>query len=941
MTRPCPERRQGAGFSRLRREVREHALLFFGVKIPRNLPFQSGTRIGHYEIHTALGAGGMGEVYRARDMRLGRDVALKVLPDSVAADPDRIARFEREAQILAALSHANIAAIHGLEISGPTRVLVMELVSGESLETRLRRGALPLDDALAIALQVGDALSAAHERGIVHRDLKPGNVMLTGDGAVKVLDFGLARMVEADAAVSGLSMSPTISIQATMAGTILGTAPYMSPEQARGRSVDKRTDVWAFGCVLYEMLTGKRAFGGDDLTETIATIVKGEADWKALESVVPPHVVSAVRGCLVKDPKQRFADIAVALFVLTTSPTAAPPVAPAVAPAPASRWKRAMVPAASAVAAVLLTGGAAWMMRPATTAPEVIRFTIPLPAGQTLTTTGRRSLTFSPDGRKLAYVASSRIFIRSMSDAEPHPVPGSDVFRGALNALSFSPDGQELAFYTAEGTAIRRIAAAGGSAVVVSPVLTNPIGMVWEPAGILFAIPAKGIYQVSRDGGEPKLLVAIEAGELAGTPESLPGNRGILYSIRKTGDSWDQANITVQLPNGERRVLVRNASDGRYDGYGHLLYATSGVVMAAPFNVGTLTVTGGAIPAIEGVVRDLYGNNSGIAQYAVAPNGTLAYVPGPVKAISILGDRTLAVFDDQGGFERLDVRPGLYASPRVSPDGKAVAFEASTGEDANIAVKDLNSAAAVRRLTFGGHNQAPVWSPDSQWIAFRSDRDGDLAVYRQRADGSGAAERLTAKQPMMNYAPMSWSPDGTSLLLNAERNGAHELHVLSLKDRTLSRFSDVRSAVATQASFSPDGRWIVYQRNDTTNPSMMESFVEPFPATGAKYQVPVKAGHPFWSRRGDRLFLNSASTASTVIDVRTTPTLAFTAPRDFPRARRSEPNPAIAPRWADAMPDGRIIGITTDLGDLANGTLPRQFEVILNWQQALDAKLAR
>ena len=906
------------------------------------MTLQPGMRIAHYEIQSTLGAGGMGEVYRARDTRLGRDVALKVLPDSFAADPERIARFEREAQILAALSHAHIAAIYGLEIADPRRVLVMELVEGESLEARLRRGPLPLDDALAIARPIGEALSVAHDRGIVHRDLKPANVMLTPDGGVKVLDFGLARMIEPDAAVGGLSMSPTLSIQATMAGTILGTAPYMSPEQARGRTVDKRTDVWAFGCVLFEMLTGKRAFDGDDLTETVATIVKGEADWAALENAAPPHVVSVVRGCLVKDPKQRFADIAVALFVLTAGPTLAAPVAAAAASAPAPLWKRAVVPAAAAVAAALLTGGAAWMMRPATTAPEVTRFTISLPAGQTFTTTGRRSLTFSPDGRKLAYVANSQIFIRSMSENEPHGIPGSDAFRGTLNAVTFSPDGQQLAFFTLDGLAIRRIAAAGGTAVVVTTVPTNPTGMTWGPDGILFAIPGKGIYHVSPDGGEAKLLVAVGAGDMPGTPESLPGNRGILYAVRKTGESWDQANVMVQLPNGERRVLVRGASDGRYDGHGHLLYAVSGVVMAVPFDMDKLTVTGGAIPAIEGVVRNLTGTNSGMAQYALAPNGNLAYVPGPAKATGVVGDRALALFDDKGGFERLDEPPGIYGSPRVSPDGKTVAFEASAGgEDANISVKDLAGGTASRRLTFGGRNRAPVWSADGQWIAFQSDREGDLAVYRQRADGSGTAERLTAKQAMANYTPQAWSPDGNFLLLDAVRNGTHELHVLSLKDRALSRFSDVGSEISTEAAFSPDGRWIVYQRRDTATAGSTQAFIEPFPATGAKYLVPVKGGHPFWSRTGDRLFFNSASARSTVITVRTTPTVAFSAPRDFPRARRSEPDPAAQRRWADAMPDGRVIGITTDLDSASDAGTAQQFNVVLNWQQALDAKLAR
>jgi serine/threonine-protein kinase len=914
------------------------------------MSLQVGARIGHYEIHSALGAGGMGEVYRARDTRLGRDVALKVLPDSFAADPERIGRFEREAQILAALSHPNIAAIHGLEISGPTRVLVMELVAGESLEARLRGGPLPLDEALAIARHIGEALSAAHERGVVHRDLKPGNIMLTGDGGVKVLDFGLARMVEPDAAVSGLTMSPTLSIQATVAGTILGTAPYMSPEQARGRTVDKRTDVWAFGCVLYEMLTGTRAFGGDDLTETIASIVKSEPDWSALDAIAPSPIVAIVRGCLVKDPKQRYADIAVPLHLLTQP---APAVSAASSPRPTTPvWRRTLPIAVTAIVATLVTTSVAWYTRPSPAPAPVTRFTIGL-GGMSLTNTGRQAIALSPDGSRIVYTANQRLYSRSMADSEPRLIPGLENVRNYVASPAISPDGMEVAFWLADNRSLTRIAISGGTPVTICNADLIPAGLRWEGDGLLFGQNGKGIFKVPAAGGVPQLIAAVAADESVSSPQTLPGGRGLLYSVKKGTDSWDNGRIVVKTAGGEVKTLVEGAADGRYDGAGHLFYAVSGVVMAVRFDLDRLATTGAAIPVISGVLRFLDGANSGIAQYSLADNGTLAFVQGPTKVVEGANVGSLAIFDEKGNAEPLPVAPGFFAGLRVSPDALTVAYQSGTEPDFNIWLQDLAGKTASRRLTFAGRNIAPVWSPDNQWIAFRSNRDGDEAIFRQRADGTGTAERLTKPDPGTIHTPYAWSPDGSRLVYEIEKDQKFELHVLSLADRKSSRFSDVTSTVHMDPALSPDGRWLVYQRSDqprVTDPSVsspsttvLQAFVEPFPSTGARYLVPVGpiAGHPQWTRTGDRLIINAASTSSLAVDFHATPSVAFGRPMPFPRLRRTEPNPLLNRRNSDALPGGRLLGTSIDIALEVSGEARRrdQIAIVLNWASELAARL--
>ena len=537
------------------------------------MALQAGTRVGPYKILAKLGEGGMGEVYRARDHNRGRDVAVKVLPEAFTTDNERIARFQREAQLLAAIQHPYIASVFGLETSGSTKVLAMEFVDGVSLADRLSKGPVPLDEALPIARQIAEALASAHDKGIVHRDLKPANIMLTTDGRVKVLDFGLAKMREMEIANSGLSLSPTLSIQATMAGTILGTAAYMSPEQARGRNVDKRTDVWAFGCVLFEILSGKRAFDGDDSTDVIAAVVRAEPEWTALPADLPRQVARAIRGCLVKDQKQRFGDIAVAMFLLTDdSPELAPAAAPPL-PVHSPWWKRALPIAASIVVTAALVGSAGWALRPAPRAAAPVgRFSVAVPPDHTFTNTGRLLLDVAHDGTAFVYVANRRLYLRSMADTEAHAISGSETAQSGVTNPTFSPDGRQIVFFANDDAALKRIGIAGGSAVTLTTA-TNPLGMRWENDGIVFGQNGKGILRVSPNGGVPEVLVAVGEAETAASPQLLPGNRGVLFSLKKANDTWDQGQIVVQTPDGKRHTLVNGAADGRYLSTGHLAYA--------------------------------------------------------------------------------------------------------------------------------------------------------------------------------------------------------------------------------------------------------------------------------------------------------------------------------------------------------------------------------
>jgi hypothetical protein len=688
-------------------------------------------------------------VWCATDTNLGRQVAIKILPDAFAHDPDRLARFEREAKTLASLNHPNIAVIHGLEKADGIRALVMELVEGPTLADRIGQGPILVDEALPIARQIAEALEGAHEQGIIHRDLKPANIKVRSDGTVKVLDFGLAKAMEPMGAMSpSASMSPTITTPAmTQAGIILGTAAYMSREQAKGRPADRRSDVWAFGAVLYEMLTGRRAFEGEDISDTLASVLKSDPDWTALPTDVSAAIRTLLRRCLAKDRRQRIADASVASFVLAESATL--PMLPDARPvAHTWRWRSAAV-AVAVIGAAAVVGLGAWIRWPSPAEHPVSRFSFRLPDGQRFTNTGRRVVAISPDGSQVAYVANLRIYLRSVSEFDSHVVPGTDIREGVVNPV-FSPDGGSLAFFSLADQTVRRVALTGGAPVMICPA-TAPIGMTWDVSGIVFGQGAGGIRRCPANGGMPEQLAKVEADEQASGPQVLPGGEFLIFSIAKEQDGFerhDKARIVVQsLATGERRTLIEGGS--RYLPTGHLLYALDGSMFTVSFDLAQQMVTGGPVSVVEGV-RRAAGGITAVAHFDISNSGNLLYVPGPARLQT--SGYAVALADRSGSVTPLKASPGRYVHARLSRDGTRAALDTDDGKEANVWINELTGTNAMKRLTFSGGNRFPVWSPDGQRVAFQSDREGDLAIFAQRIDGTGV-ERLTNRTRVRCMCP--------------------------------------------------------------------------------------------------------------------------------------------------------------------------------------------
>jgi Tol biopolymer transport system component len=906
----------------------------------------TGSRLGSLEIISLLGAGGMGEVYRARDTKLNREVAVKVLPEAYASDPERISRFTREAQAVAALKHSGIAGIHELAEADPStgsgqaaiKYLVLELIEGDTLAERLKRGAIPPEEALQIAKQLLEALEAAHEKGICHRDLKPANIKLTPEGTVKILDFGLAKFLQTGSAAGNLTHSPTLSLAGTYPGLILGTAGYMSPEQAKGFEADQRSDIFSFGCILFEMLTGRQAFEGETASEILASVLKSDVDLATLPPRLNPRLIETLKRCLEKSPKKRWHAVGdVRNEIEAVMGRAIVVEEPRVAAATSRPlWKRALAAAAFTTIGALIAGYAAWTLKP--DPPRAVgRFTVSLAEG--FSSASRRVIDMSPDGSRIAYLSGNRLYVREVAALEPR-VLVVEASLGLLTTPTFSPDGQWIAYGIGVDGAgqLKRIAVTGGAAVTMTALPAPPFGMTWSDDGILVGQGPNGIARVSPDGGTPDTVIKAASDEMLGSPQLLPGGGAILYSVKKTADSWDRAQIAVQpLGRDNRTVLVNGGMDGRYVPTGHLVYVLNGVMLAQRFDVQNLTVQGGPVPVIEGVRRAPTSNASGAAQLAFSREGGLVYVPGAVTSETPGND--LALFDRKGGIEPLKLPAGNYRAPRLSRDGKFVAFQTDDEKEAVVWVYDLSGAQAVRRLTFQGKNRAPLWSPDGQWIVFQSDREGDLAVYRQRADGSGVAERLTKPDPGIEHIPQDWSRDGATLLLTIRtvKDQRSTLATMSTKDLKITPIPRVESTVLINATFSPDGKWIAYQNRHETGNVVL---VEPFPPTGAQYLLPrASAGHPTWSPKGDELVVNFGPQQSAIISVTTKPSFGFGKPADFPRAGRTEPNPAVSPRAIDFMPDGqRFIGI------VAPGTgsaVASEFVVVLNWFEELRARVPR
>jgi len=894
----------------------------------RDLLLTSGARLGSYEITAQIGAGGMGEVYQAHDTKLGRDVAIKVLPEAFAHDPERLSRFQREAKMLAALNHPNIATIYGLEHSGGTHYLVMELVPGENLAERVKReGAVPIEETLTIAKQIADALEAAHEKSIIHRDLKPANVKVTPEGKVKVLDFGLAKAFAGDGANEDPSNSPTLSRAATMQGVILGTAAYMSPEQARGKEVDKRTDIWAFGCVLYELFTGKQAFTGEDITEILAAVVMKEPAFDALPAKISPAIRTLLIRCLRKDRRQRLPDAGAARIEIEEALAAPLATKSAIAKVPQRAvWRWALILSLG----MLLLGAAiaslaVWNLKPMSPKP-VTRTVITLQPGQQLASLDNGpAVAISPDGTHLAYAAiqngTQQLYLRAMDSLESRSVPGTD---GAITPF-FSPDGQWVGFFA--GGKLKKISASGGAAVTLGGFGGNALGASWGDEGtIVFATGTNPLLQrVSDAGGAPQSLIRLDKGETTHRwPEFLPGGKAVLFAASAVNGNWTNAQVAVQsVATGERRNLIQGGTHPRYASSGHLVYEYGGSLMAAPFDPQRLTVTGAAVPMVEGVLQSTL---SGAAQYSFSASGSLVYVPGGSSGGSL---STLVWVGRNGAPQPLAAPPHAYQHPRLSPDGRRAAV-GIVEEESQVWMYDL-SRETLTRFTFEGNsNRNPTWTPDGKRIAFESSKEGPQNVFWQSADGSGGLERLTTSEH--TQAPMSWSPDGQLLaFLDVDPTTGFDIGVLRLGDRKTQPF--LRTSFAESAPrFSPDGHWLAYISDES---GRYEIYVQPYPGPGGKWQISTDGGtEPVWNRNGRELFYRSGNKMMAV-DITTQPAFAAGKPHMLFEGPYL-PTPLTFPNYDVSLDGQRFLMLkpTEQAGAAAT-----QIVVVQNWFEELKQKV--
>jgi serine/threonine-protein kinase len=815
-----------------------------------------GTRIGAYEIIGTLGAGGMGEVYRARDTRLKREVAVKILPESFASEPDRLVRFQREAEVLASLNHPNIAAIYGLEESDGTRALVMELVDGPTLADRIAQGPIPVDEALLLAKQIAEAVEAAHEQGIIHRDLKPANIKVRPDGTVKILDFGLAKALEPTGAMSpNVSESPTITSPAMMTGVgvLLGTAAYMSPEQARGRPADKRSDVWSFGCVLYEMLTGRRAFEGEDTSETLAFVLTKEPDWRRLPPSLHPSVKTLLRRCLERDRRNRVGDISTALYVLSDASTLGVQITSSrdTKGIGAATWRR-LFPAVAAAGAALLAGTAVWWTtRPA---PSRLARTEIGTFGATLIMQGSdRDVALVPDGSRLIYRGDDQLFVRAIDRLEPERLSGL----GNPRSPFVSPDGQWIGYFDGN-TTLKKVSITGGPAVTIAR--TDGIGSrgaAWSADGMIyFATNATdtGIHRVSADGGEPMVLTKPnhENGEQDHLwPELLPGSQTVLFTITATV-ALENAQIAVlDLATGTYKVVVRGGSHGHYVPTGHLVYSAGGSIRAVGFDLRRMEATGTAVPVLDGVMT--FGNGGVNASFA--ENGTMVYVRGE-SATSTRTPRSVVWVDRQGREEPVNVGVRAFVGTRLSPAEPLALFQIAD-EDNDIWTLDFGRRALTRQTFELAEDETPVWSPDGKWIAWASIDQGASTIFRRRADGTGAAEALwRAPSTQVHTHVSDWTPDGRTLLISrvgAPESPRADVAVLPVDGPERNPKPLLRSAFnMDEARLSPDGRWLAYRSNESGREQV---YVQAYPSLEGKWQISTAGGaEPVWSRKGDELF---------------------------------------------------------------------------------------
>jgi len=906
-----------------------------------------GSRLGAYELIEIIGAGGMGIVYRARDLKLQRDVALKVLPEAVALDPDRIARFRREATVLASLNHPNIAAIYGFEDSGDVHALVLELVEGPTLADRIAQGRIPIEEALPIARQIAEALEAAHEQGIIHRDLKPANIKLRPDGAVKVLDFGLAKLTEAGTAGraggagdvgAGFSrpdtLSPTITSPAMMTGigVLLGTAAYMSPEQAKGRPADKRSDIWAFGCVLYEMLTGRRAFDGDDVPETLAAILRGEPEWARLPPDTPSGVRTLLRRCVQKTPRQRLAAIADVRLELEAV-ASEPESRSATTLSPRHRLKgNAVIVACAVVATAAMAGGSIWyLMRQR---PMITRTVLGLSGPTALFLSPNESdAVLTRDGRRVIYVGNNGtdLLVRSLDALEP-----AVLARGRPRDVSISPDGQWVSYFDDGGTTLKKIALTGGTPVTLARFgVRAPRGTMWMPDGsIVFATTgaadARGLMKLPAQGGEWTRLTRPDPhrGEnFHWWPSPLPGGRKLLFTIlpRPT----DVGNIAVlDLASGKYDVVIQGGTRPRYVS-GFVVYNVRGTLRAVRFDPEQGRATGSPTVVLSRVVFKPEGG----ADFDVSDSGSLLYAPGSDDASVESGGNDLVWLDRSGRETAIPVQTRPFVAARLSPDGTRAALDAR-GSDPGIWIWDFGRQ-RLSKLTLERTGLNPLWAPDGNDIAFASDTGGVLNMFVQPVATGRGPRRLLDSARQQN--PTSFSPDGLRLIFyEVTPSGLRDVMALDLAHGKVERLLHV-DADELNAAVSPDGRWLAYESNES---GRTEVYVRPFSAVKeAKWLVSSGGGlRPVWTRGGRELMYLTADNA--LASVRVGPSALSwqaTAPeRVFEMTHYY--TGSLTTRTFDVSADGERFLVLKPSGGLRPGT---DLVLVQNWTEELNRLLPR
>ncbi len=840
-----------------------------------------GKKLAHYEITSQIGKGGMGEVYQAKDTKLGRDVAIKVLPEEFAFDPNRVTRFQREAKLLASLNHPNIAAIHGLEESDDTHFLVMELIPGDTLADRIKAGAIPVEESLKLALQITEALEAAHEKGVIHRDLKPANIKVTPEGKVKVLDFGLAKAFTGDETDVNLTDSPTLSEAATRQGVILGTAAYMSPEQARGKAVDKRADIWAFGVVLYEMLAGKALFAGEDITSTLARVLERKPDFSTLPDNLHYRVRLLLERCLKKEPKNRYSginDARVDIQEVLADPEGANTWQVSGMES-RSRQRSTTTWAALTVFLIAVSGAIGWYLKPSPP-PEpkrVMRFTYELPEGQ-LFNRGEDGgfdihLAVSPDGERFVYGTTEGLYLRSMDTLDATLISGTDGFSGQPQ---FSPDGQWICYWSASEKKLKKVAVGGGAAAVLCDTGIAVNGISWEPDNsILYSdIMNGGIKRISANSGTPEILIKEDLTGIAKKegngypvfPGLLPDGKTLLFTRAWSTNPADWQMVAQSLESGDCKSLVEGAIAGRYLPNGHLLYALYesnaldvSDLIAVPFNPETLEVTGGQVLLFEG-----------LSAGAVSQSGTLIYVSRPADTAGSAGQTasdadSLVWVDLEGHEDPIGAPPNIYKNPRISPDGMKVAIYFVSGSNQDIWVWDFVRETMSRLTTSEANDLTPLWTPDGRKIAFCSMREAAAAnggiggIFLKAADGTGEVEFLGSVKNRMIF-PGTWSADGKSLVAaEYDLSGAGSLSSPHFEISMFSMEGDHERAPLIEGNFtqsfpriSPDGKWIAYSSDKS---GRHEVYVRPFPDVNKEWLVSNSGGScPLWSPDGKKLY---------------------------------------------------------------------------------------